>query len=109
MMLAVALSLSTCTITDGDTIRCGDERIRIENIDTPELRGAKCPQEALWAAEARDRLTTLLRPGFEVHRSGRDRYGRTLARLTVNGIDVGQVLIAENLARPYAGGRRPWC
>lgn len=109
MIFLAALSLASCSVTDGDTIRCGDERIRIENIDTPELLGAKCPQEALWAAEARDRLTELLAPGFAVHRTGRDRYGRTLARLSVQGRDVGAVLVAEGLARPYDGGRKPWC
>jgi endonuclease YncB( thermonuclease family) len=39
-----------------------------------------------------------------------DRYGRTLASVTVNGRDVGEILIGEGLARPYQGGRRgSWC
>lgn len=28
-----------CTVTDGDTIRCGAERIRLLGIDAPELPG----------------------------------------------------------------------
>ncbi len=40
----------------------------------------------------------------------RDKYGRTLATLTANGRDVGDVLIGEGLARPYHGERRKsWC
>jgi endonuclease YncB( thermonuclease family) len=35
-----------------------------------------------------------------------DRFGRTLATLTVNGTDVAKTLIAERLARPYHGERR---
>lgn len=39
-----------------------------------------------------------------------DRYGRTLARMMLDGLDVAELLIAENLARKYAGGRRQgWC
>lgn len=38
-----------------------------------------------------------------------DRHGRTLATVSVDGKDVGQILIAEELARPWAGKRQPWC
>ncbi len=31
--------VSGCTATDGDTIRCGNERIRLLGIDAPELPG----------------------------------------------------------------------
>ena len=29
MLSMLALALASCTVTDGDTIRCGDERIRL--------------------------------------------------------------------------------
>ena len=61
---------------------------------------------------ATHRLKELLASGeVRVIESGKlDRYGRTLAHLTVNGRDVGGVLIGEGLARPYNGGRRQgWC
>jgi endonuclease YncB( thermonuclease family) len=39
-----------------------------------------------------------------------DRYRRSLAHLTVNGKDVGEILISEGLARPYNGKHRDgWC
>jgi micrococcal nuclease len=41
-----------------------------------------------------------------------DKYfGRIVARLVLSdGVDAGQILLAEGLARPYAGGRREsWC
>jgi endonuclease YncB( thermonuclease family) len=41
---------------------------------------------------------------------GNDRYGRTLVALRLDGQEVSQRLISENLAVPYAGGRRiNWC
>lgn len=109
MILAAILTLATCAVTDGDTIRCGDERIRLEGIDAPELFSPKCPQEALQAAEARDRLGELLAPGFTLERHGVDRYRRTLGTLRVNGQDVGTVLVREGLARTWSGRREPWC
>ncbi len=39
----------------------------------------------------------------------KDRYGRTLATVSVDGQDVGEILIAEGLARPWTGHRQPWC
>jgi len=39
----------------------------------------------------------------------RDVYGRLLRNVSVNGRDVGEALIADGLARAYAGGRRSWC
>lgn len=41
---------------------------------------------------------------------GRDRYDRGLGRLYIGGANVGEILTAEKLARPYDGGRRAgWC
>ncbi len=38
-----------------------------------------------------------------------DRYGRTLARMEVDGQDLGVTLVNRNLARPWRGRREPWC
>jgi endonuclease YncB( thermonuclease family) len=38
-----------------------------------------------------------------------DRYGRKLRIVLVDGRSVGDRLVGEGLARPYAGGRKPWC
>lgn len=39
----------------------------------------------------------------------RNRYGRLLATIRVDGRDVGEVLVAEGLARPWGGRRASWC
>lgn len=100
----------TCTVTDGDTIRCGDERIRLKGIDAPELFSPKCREERRLAERARGRLAELV-GGVElrVDRAGRDRYRRTLATVYGPQGDVGAVLVAEGLARVWAGRRMPWC
>jgi micrococcal nuclease len=114
MLLAAAL-LSICPaagvrvtcVHDGDSFVINRERIRIADIDAPELEG-QCPAERRLAIRARNRLRELL-VGFEIHRDGQDRYGRTLAVVTVNGRSVGDQLVREGLARTWSGRRMPWC
>ncbi|MFN6935823.1 MAG: thermonuclease family protein [Tsuneonella sp.] len=74
---------ASCTVTDGDTLRCGAERIRLLAIDAPEKPGSCRPgrecapgdpfasKAALEAAIAGRSLT--------IARAGKDQYGRTLA------------------------------
>lgn len=96
-------------IVDGDTVRAGEERIRISNIDAAEMNGA-CDAERRLARLTRDRLAELLAGGeVEIERNGRDRYGRTLATVRVNGEDVGDRLVAEGYARVWRGRREDWC
>lgn len=102
---------SDLTVVDGDTVRLGDERIRIIGLDAPELHG-HCRAEKRLAIRARDRMAQLIAGDHvEVIRSLRkDKYRRTLAIIRVNGVDVARVMIIEGLARPYHGERRQsWC
>ncbi len=47
---------------------------------------------------------------IEIGRRAKDRYGRTLARVAVDGRDLGELLVGVGLARPYHGERRQsWC
>jgi endonuclease YncB( thermonuclease family) len=69
-------------ITDGDTIWCDREKIRLMDFDAPETQQAKCEGELAAGYEAKARLLLLLRSGsLTVYRYGRDKYGRTLGRL----------------------------
>ena len=107
-------------VTDGDTFRARVEiwpgietvtAVRIRGIDTPELRG-KCQAEKDKAIAARERLRALLAAGpVQLFHVEPDKYsGRVDATVTVNGRELGQVLVSEGLARPYAGGtRQGWC
>lgn len=117
LTLAAALCASPA-VHDGDSIRCGAERIRLLNIDAPELPGSsRCSQrsrnavkrsknppmcDAAKAIRAREALRAfLLRGPVRIERHGKDAYGRTLARVTVNGQDAGQHLITLGLARKW--------
>ncbi|WP_082132743.1 thermonuclease family protein [Pelagerythrobacter marensis] len=116
-MLFAAIALTLCPPTgvritcvhDGDTFIVERERIRIADIDAPELNG-KCSLETARARKARDRLLTLLNAApYKIYRQGKDRYGRTLAIVTNDGGSIGDQLVAEGLARTWAGRRESWC
>lgn len=95
-------------MVDGDTFWWRGEKIRLSAIDAPEMEGA-CPLERAQAQRATWRLQKLLGSGpILIERKGRDRYGRTLARVTVGGADIGSLLVSEGLARPWPPKAR-WC
>ncbi len=76
---------------DGDTLRCGEETIRLLGIDAPELpghcrEGRDCAPGDPFAA--RTALKIAARGEATVERIGKDVYSRTLARVRVNGIDL---------------------
>ena len=99
-------------VVDGDTIWYRGSKIRIADIDTPETHQPQCAAEAARGAAATRRLHQLVNAGpFTLQSISRDedRYGRKLRILTRGGLSLGAVLVAEGLARYYAGGRRSWC
>lgn len=101
------------SVIDGDTFRYNGERIRVADIDTPEVHG-QCDAEIRLAAQATNRMRALLNEGpFELRplASGRDRdrYGRKLRIVTRNGRSLGDQLVREGLARTWSGHREPWC
>lgn len=79
---ATAARGGTCRVVDGDTLRCGTERVRLLGIDAPELPGhcqtgrACAPGDPI--ASARSLREALAAP-ITIDRLGSDRYGRTLA------------------------------
>lgn len=99
-------------VVDGDTFWMDGQKIRIAGIDAPETHPSRCAYEEELGGKATRRLRELLNGGrvelVSIARD-RDRYGRLLRNVRVNRRDVGDVMIAEGLVRPYGTGRRPWC
>lgn len=94
---------------DGDTIDLDGERIRVLGVDTPEIN-CHCQRECGMARAAKAFTAERLRGQVGIERHGKDRYGRTLARVTVDGIDLAVLLVDAGLGRPYGGGKRKsWC
>lgn len=102
----------TCVV-DGDTFRWRGAKIRIADIDTPEIAQARCDGERRLGLAAKNRLAELLGEGgfMLVAWPGRDedRYGRKLRIVMRHGRSIGDQLVREGLARTWEGRRRPWC
>lgn len=110
LTILAAAALCIDHVHDGDTFTlCSGEKIRISDIEAPELPGSpKCARgRAGWcdyrlAAASRDALIAFLATGpVSIDRRGTDRYGRTLARVTIAGRSAGAHLIGLGLARQW--------
>ncbi|MWV29403.1 thermonuclease family protein [Aurantiacibacter rhizosphaerae] len=87
---AIALTMS-CSVTDGDTIRCGDERIRITGIDAPETRACRKGRTCVPGdgdASTRTMEDRVNGAQLTIVRLGQDRYGRTLGVIYADGVNV---------------------
>lgn len=118
MLLVIALSMAACTVTDGDTIRCGSERIRLLGIDAPDdpgnsrcrpfpKPGAVCDRRRAIASKAA--LQRAMVGLITIDRVKVDVYGRTIGHvfadyksLSCRQIEAGQ---ARYVARWDDGGR----
>ncbi len=124
-VLAGPFPAQVVRVVDGDTIEVSvriwlgqtiQTRVRLAGIDAPELRG-KCAAERELARRAKTALGTLAgaREGARKISLRNLRYGKYAGRVvaavvTADGRDAGAVLVAQGLARIYAGGRRAdWC
>lgn len=101
-------------VIDGDTIQLQSEKIRVLGIDAPEIKG-NCSNEVLLAQQAKARLSDLISGDqIVIDRQGRDKYRRTLAKITLGNRDIGSILMSEGLARKWESKWRPgldevWC
>lgn len=103
----------TNCVVDGDTIWASGEKIRLADIDAPEIFSPHCASEKALGDRATLRLAELLNAGdITLQYSGartNDRYHRKLRVAEVNGQSVGVSLVREGLARRWDGARRSWC
>lgn len=102
------------SIYDGDTFRAniigfptivGEHMsIRINGIDTPELRG-KCPEEKAQAKLAKQFTVKHLRSAKRITLKNikRGKYFRLIADVYVDGINLAEQLIKNNHAVEYQG------
>lgn len=100
-------------VIDGDTLYVAGEKIRVADVDTPEISEPKCASEKALGERATERFVELMNAGpFEVRAwQGRDedQYGRKLRVLVRGGRSLGDILVSEGLARTWSGRREPWC
>ncbi len=91
-------------VTDGDTIRIGETRIRLKGVDAPEMeqRCSRGGRSYACGETARRALIDLVSgETVRCRATGRDRYQRILARCTVKGDDIGARMVEEGWAVSY--------
>ena len=107
---------------DGDTIRFNlpdyppiagkDIRVRLNGIDTPEIKG-KCQKEKYEAEQARDMVSDLLKDAEKITLKNmkRGKYFRIAADIIFDGENLADVLIEAGMAIKYYGGKKThkWC
>ena len=106
----LAANYKVISVYDGDTFKISfkDEfitnpSVRIRGIDTPELGWrASCKAENTSSINARNFLIGLiLDKEVRLENIGRDKYGRILADVFIENVDIGKVLIDKGFAKPY--------
>ena len=113
-------AVSIVKVIDGDTFdvvyKGSQERIRLTalsgGVDTPETFQAECNNEHRVGKEA----TGFVRGAFAVAEEiilvtegERGGFGRLLGRIEVDGVDLGDLLIAEGLAQSWPNEGNVWC
>ena len=107
---------------DGDTITfnlpglhpiIGEKiSIRVNGIDTPEIRG-KCEKEKYDAKQAKEMVADILKDAEQIvlRNMERGKYFRIAADVIVDGESLGDTLIEAGMAVRYDGGKKThrWC
>lgn len=100
-------------IVDGDTLWSNGVKVRVADIDAPEISKPRCAAEKVLGERATTRLMQLVNTApFQMRAwQGRDedKYGRKLWVLIRDGRSLGDILVSEGLARTWTGKREPWC
>ena len=109
------------SVYDGDTFRVDIDSlppivgknipIRLNGVDTPEIRG-KCEHEKDLAIKARDFVRNKLANAKEIKLNNlqRGKYFRVVANVMVDGVSLEQELLDKEFAYKYTGGKKSsWC
>ena len=107
---ALFLSCIAPSVDDGDSLRCQGERVRLVGIDAPEMaesprckdgRRVRSDCHEGRAVASRDFLRSLTRGEVRCTVTGRDAYGRALARCMSDGVDLNTAMLRAGMARRY--------
>jgi len=88
-----------------------DISVRVNGIDTPELRG-KCEREKDLAVKAKERVDALLKTADTIvlENLSRGSFFRIVADVIIDGVDLGELILNEDLATPYRpDSESSWC
>lgn len=88
------------TITDGDTIRIGQDAIRLSGIDAPES-GKTCGSADVYAQSRAALAAIIAQNQVSCIVTGEDRYGRKTGACFVAGADLAATMVTQGWARDW--------
>lgn len=103
----------TNCVVDGDTFWYQGVKIRVADVDAPEIGRPRCVQEYQLGILATTYLVEFLNEGkFDLHRTAghrQDRYGRELYLLKRGDRSFGDGLVGRGLGHRWSGYKKSWC
>jgi micrococcal nuclease len=116
-LAASAAGAEEVVTIDGDSFRLDGEIVRIFGYDAPEGLHPRCETERMSGYAAQEALRRILAGSrLTVERRGKDRHGRTLARVLANGRDIAELMISAGHGVAYVcpnnadcPDRMDWC
>ena len=102
---------------DGDTcyvtVDGKNNKIRLLELDTPEISKPKCDEELELGLKARDYINNLIENASSIEfktEYKEDYFGRILSYLIIDGEDASSLLVKNNLGKVYEKGVKiDWC
>jgi endonuclease YncB( thermonuclease family) len=100
-------------VLSGDVLVVDGQHIRLAGVAAPQpIPDARCWAEALAAKHATAQLREMVRQATEISvapSAQRDAYNRTVTRVTLDRLDIGQSLADAGLAAVSPDQRFSWC
>ncbi len=104
------------SVYDGDTLRvdldcdteifCKNIPVRVYGIDTPEIKGKNADKANALKAKYFLQQSIQNAKTIELHDIKRGKYFRIVGKLMLDGEDIAQIMISQNLGYPYFGGTK---
>ena len=102
---------------DGDTcyvtVDNENTKIRLLELDTPEISKPKCDQELQLGLKARDYLNSLIMNASSIEfktEYKKDYFGRILSYLIIDGGDASAKIVSSDLGVVYdRNNKQDWC
>jgi micrococcal nuclease len=102
---------------DGDTcyvtVDGKNNKIRLLELDTPEISKPKCDEELELGLKARDYINNLIENASSIEfktEYKEDYFGRILSYLIIDGEDVSAKIVSNNLGVVYdRNNKNDWC
>ena len=102
---------------DGDTCyvtyQGNNDKVRLLDLDTPEISYPKCEKEYTLGLEARNYINKLISDGEKIEfetEYNRDFFDRILAYIIVDGENVSKLMVSHSLGVVYdKNNKKDWC